>query len=105
MDFLVQALPVEDVGHPGEGVCCVEERQSDLPRPHEGVHEEDVPGERHQAIVHAVGVLEVDGRVLDVVARVEKQFTLSIEFDGLRRFVDTIGALEVLLGTLGQLCL
>ena len=61
MDLLVQALPVEDVRHPGQGVRSVEERKGDLPRPEERVDEEDVPGEGHEAIVEAVGVLEVNG--------------------------------------------
>ena len=103
VDFLVEALPVEDVGHPGERVGQVEEWQRDLPRPEEGVHEEDVPAEGHEAVVHDVGVLEIDGRMLDVVARVEKQLTLTVEFNGLAGLVDAIGALEVLVGTLGEL--
>ena len=43
--------------------------------------------------------------MLDVVTAVEEQLALSVEFNGLGRFVDTVGALEVLLGTLGQLSL
>ena len=43
--------------------------------------------------------------MLDVVARVEQQLTLSVEFNCLRWLVDTIGALKVFLGTLGQLSL
>ena len=59
MDFLVEALPVEYVGHPGERVSHVEEGQRHLPSPEEWVDEEDVPGEGHQAVVHDVGVLQV----------------------------------------------
>lgn len=47
MDLLVKTLPVHNMGHPGETVGCIEEGQGDLPRPEEGVHEEDVPGKRH----------------------------------------------------------
>ena len=47
MDFLVEALPVEYVGHPGERVSHVEEGQRHLPSPEEWVDEEDVPGEGH----------------------------------------------------------
>ena len=61
MDLLVQALPVEHVGHPGETVREVQEGERHLPGPVEGVHEEDVPREWHQTVVHAVWVLEVDG--------------------------------------------
>ena len=43
--------------------------------------------------------------MLDVIARVKKKLTLAIEFNGLARLVDTIGALEVLLSTLGELSL
>ena len=103
VDFLVEALPVEDVGHPGERVGQVEERQCDLPRPEEGVHEEDVPAEGHEAVVHDVGILEVHRRMLDVVARVEKQLTFTVEFNGLAWLVDAIGALEVFVGTLREL--
>ena len=105
VDFLVERLPVQDVGHPCDRVCQVKERKGDLPRPEEWVDEEHVPGEWHQAIIHAVGVLEVDGGVLNVVARVQKQFTLSVELDGLGRLIDTVGSLEVLLSTLGKLSL
>lgn len=105
VDFLVEALPVHCMGQPGERVGHVEEGQSDLPAPEEGVHEEDVPAERHQAVVHDVRVLQVDGRVLDVVAGVEEQFTLTVEFDRLAWLVDTISAFEVLFRSLGQLAL
>ena len=60
MDFLVEGLPVENVGHPGKRVGAVQEGQSNLPGPHEWVHEEEVPREGHQAVVHAVWVLKVD---------------------------------------------
>jgi len=68
VDLLVEALPVEDVGHPGQTVGHVEEGQGDLPGPEEGVDEEHVPRKGHQTVVHAVGVLEVNDGVLDVVA-------------------------------------
>ena len=93
------------MGHPGERVSQVEEGASDLPRPHERVHEEEVPGERHQAIIHAVGVLEVDRRVLNVVATIEQELTLTVELNGLGWLIDAVGTLEVLLGTLGKLSL
>ena len=71
-----------------------------MPRPHEWVDGEDVPGEGHQAVVHAVGVLQIDGRVLNIVATVQEKLTLSVEFDRLRWLVDTISSFEVLFGTL-----
>ena len=61
MDFLVKALPVHDMRHPGHRVGEVEEAESDLPRPVEWVDEEQVPTEGHSAIVQAVGIFEVDG--------------------------------------------
>ena len=73
--------------------------------PHKGVHKEDVPTEGHQTVIHAVGVLKVDRRVLDVVAAVYKELTLSVEFNRLRWLVDTISSFEVLFGTLGQFSL
>ena len=83
MDFLVKALPVHDVRHPGQRVGKVEEAESDLPRPVERVDEEQVPTEGHRAIVQAVGIFEVDGRVFDIIAAVEQEFTLAIELDRL----------------------
>jgi hypothetical protein len=103
VDFLVETLPVKDVRQPGETVGHVEEGQGNLPRPEEGVDEEHIPREGHQTVVHAVGVLEVDDGVFDVVARVHQQLTLSVEFNGLGWFVDFVGTLEVLLGSLRKL--
>jgi hypothetical protein len=67
-----------------------------LPTPPEGVDKEDVPGERNQAIKHAVGILQVDNAVLDVFTRVKKHLTLSIEFKSLRWLVNLIGSLKIL---------
>ena len=103
VDLLVEVFPVEDVGEPGEAVRAVEEGKSDVPVPHEGVHKEDVPTEGHEAVVHAVGVLEVDRRVLDVVARVEKQLTLAVELNRLRWLVHLVCALKILVRSLSQL--
>ena len=105
VDFLVKALPVEHVGHPGERICHVEEGQSDLPGPEERIDEEDVPGEGHQAVIHDVWVLKIDCRMLDIVARVEEKFTLTVKLNSLAGFVDAISSLQVFLGTLGQLSL
>jgi hypothetical protein len=41
--------------------------------------------------------------VLDVVAREKQQLTLPVEFDGLRRLVNFVGAFKVLFSSLGQL--
>ena len=43
--------------------------------------------------------------MLDVVAGVQKQLTFAVELEGLRWLIDFICALEILGGTLGQLCL
>ena len=71
-----------------------------MPCPEERVDEEHIPRERHQTVIHAVWVLEVNSKVLNIVTRVEQQLTLSVEFNRLRRFVDAIGTLKVLLGSL-----
>ena len=39
--------------------------------------------------------------MLDVVTGVEENLTLTVELDGLARFVDAISTLQVLLRTLG----
>ena len=70
VDLLVETLPVHDVRHPGEAGSTIEEWQGDLPGPEEGVDEEDVPREGHEAIIKAVGVFEVDSGVLNIVTRV-----------------------------------
>ena len=105
VNLLVQMLPVEHVRNPCQTVGKVEEGQSQLPSHTEGVHEEDVPTEGHSAVQQHIGVLEVNGRVLDVVACVEQEFTLAVEGHSLAWLVDLIGALKILLGTLGQLSL
>ena len=43
--------------------------------------------------------------MLDIVAGVEQQFTLTIESQCVARLVDLIGSFEVLLGTLSQFSL
>ena len=43
--------------------------------------------------------------MLDIVARVEQQFTLTIEGQSVARLVDLVGSFEVLLGTLSQFSL
>ena len=60
MDLLVEALPVEGVWHPCEHVRTVEERHRKLPAHVEWVDEEEVPRDGHEAVVKAIGVLEVD---------------------------------------------
>lgn len=81
--FLIKVLPVESVGQPSQGVAQIEEGESELPAHAEGVHEEDIPGEGHQAVVHDVGVLQIDLRVSYVIARVEEQLTFAIELNSL----------------------
>lgn len=71
--------------------------------PHKGVHKEDVPTEGHQTVIHAVGVLEVDSRVLDVVARVKQQLTLAIKLNRLRWLVHLVCAFQILIRSLSQL--
>lgn len=61
-----------------------------MPRHAKGIHEEQVPGKGDGGVVHAVGVLEVDGRVLDVVARIQKKLSLSVELECLGRLVNLV---------------
>ena len=81
MQFLVQMLPVHHMRHPGKAIGEVEDRDSELPTHCERIHKEEVPGERHKAVVHAIRVLQVDRRMLNVVARVEKQLTFTVELE------------------------
>ena len=105
VDLLLEVLPVEDVGEPGEGITHIEDDGGQLPGPAEGVNEEDVVGEGDEGVVHAVWVLQVNRAVLDVIAGVQEQLTVAVELESLRGLVDLVCALEVLSGTLGQLCL
>ena len=93
VELLVQVLPVECVGHPCKAIGQIEERKGKLPAHPERVHEENVPRQGNQTIVHAVRVLEIDGRVFDVVAGIEQKLTLAVELDGLGRLVDFVGSL------------
>ena len=82
VDLPLQVFPVEGVREPGEAVEEVESDGLQLPTPAERIDEEHVPREGNHAVVHAVGVLQVDGAVLDVVAGEEKQLSLSVELQG-----------------------
>lgn len=105
VDLLLKVLPVENVGHPGESVRSVEEHRSELPRPSEGIDEESVVCQGDESVIHYVRVLQVDCAVLNVVARVDEQLTITVKLEGLRGLINLISALEVLCGTLGQLSL
>lgn len=80
MDLLLEVLPVEHVGHPGEAAREVEEDLGELPGPAEGIDEEDVECEGDEGVVHNVGVLEVNSAVLDVVAGVKEELAITVEF-------------------------
>ena len=68
MNLLVKALPIECVWHPRKTVCPIEESHRELPAHVEGIHEEEVPGDRHETVIEAVWIFEIDGGVFDVVA-------------------------------------
>lgn len=99
MDLAIEVLPVGGERNPREAVDGVEDGQGNLPLPEERVDEEEVPAERDRQHLRAVGVLEVDLTVLDVIARPEEHLTLTVEFERLRRLVDLISALKILDGT------
>jgi hypothetical protein len=81
MDFLIKGFPIHAHGNPSEGVHCIEDGKSGLPVPHEWVHEEEIPGERHQSHLGAVWVLEINSTVLHIVARPEEELSLTVEFE------------------------
>lgn len=103
MQLLVEMFPVQDMRHPSKTGTSIEECQSELPRHHEGVDKEEVPRERDKAIVHYVGIFEVDLGVLHIVTGEEKQFSFSVELNGLGGLVHLVCTLQILVGTLGQL--
>ena len=81
MDFPVQRLPVHYVRQPAETQTSVEQRPKELPVHMERVHYVKVNAEGNCHVVHAVRVLEVDSGILDIVAGVEQQLSLSVEFN------------------------
>ena len=105
VDLALEVFPVKHVGKPCEAVEAVEKKTSDLPAPTERIHEKDVPRKRDHCIVHDVGVLQVNGAVLDVVAREEKQLSVSVKLDCLRRLVNLVSPLQILRSSLCKLCL
>ena len=76
-----------------------------MPRPGEGVDEEYVVSQRDEGIVHNIGVFQVDSAVFYVIARVQKEFTIAVEFKSLRWLVNFVCSLEILSGTLSKLSL
>mmetsp|Transcript_18165 Transcript_18165/g.31060 ORF Transcript_18165/g.31060 Transcript_18165/m.31060 type:complete len:302 (-) Transcript_18165:38-943(-) len=105
VDLSVQALPVEGHGQPGERVDEVEGGEVGCPVEVEGVDEENVPRERHAQNLRAVGVLQVDRAVLDVVATPQQQFSLPVELDGGIGLVHLVRLLDDLRRSLLQLTL
>jgi len=105
VDLSFQVLPVEHVGKPGESVAQIEDHGGDLPGPGEGVHEEKVVGQGDEGVVHHVGVLQVHCAVFYVIARVQKELTIAVEFKSLRWLVDFVCSLQILSGTLSKLSL
>ena len=103
VNFAIKRLPVLSQRHPGEAVRSVEDRERHLPFPHERINEEQVPTQRHRQHVGAIRVLQVDLRVLDIITRPKEHLTLAIELKSLRRLIDFVSSLQILLGTLFDL--
>ena len=93
------------MGHPEEGRGHVEDGSGELPGPAERVDEEKIPCDGDHGVIHHEGVLQVDGTVLDVIAGVQKELTITIEFKGLRWLVHFIRAFKVLSSTLSKFSL
>jgi hypothetical protein len=79
--------------HPGKGVGHIEDRTDDLPFPHEWIYKVQVPSNWQQAVVHSVRVFEVDLTVLHILARKQKQLSISVELNSFRRQINSIGSL------------
>lgn len=47
VDLPIKRLPVKSHRHPGEAIGKVEKRKSNMPFPHQGIDEENVPTEGH----------------------------------------------------------
>lgn len=82
VDLLVQMLPVEGLRQPGETASEIQEREGDLPFPHEGVHKENVHGQGCHGGDGAIWVFQIYCAMLDVIAAPQQQLTLSVELKG-----------------------
>ena len=102
MNLLIETLPIHTHGNPCQGIDRVEDAQGHLPVPHEGVDEEQVPGEWHHGHLSAVWILEINGTVFNVVATPKEQLSLTVELKGLGWLVDLISSFQILGGSLGQ---
>ena len=80
MDFLFQVFPIEHMWQPHNRISKVELAKLKLPTEAKRIYEENVPRERNKTIIHAVRVLQVNLRVLNVITREEQQLSLPIEF-------------------------
>lgn len=105
VDFAIEILPVEGQWDPGQAVGGPEQRQGELPIPHQGIDEENVPGQWHAEHLCAIRVLQVDRTVLNIVAAPKQQFALTIELERLRWLVNFVCSLEILSGTACELLL
>jgi len=84
----LEALEVPESRDPED----VEENQIKiiiLPSELKRVHKEHEKSHGHKAFVQDVRVLEIDGHMLEGVARVNKDLTDSVEFESVRRLIYT----------------
>lgn len=105
MNLLIEMFPIEHVGHPSIGVEEVEGSTSYIPTPREWINKEDIPGEGDKHIIHAVGVLQIDSAMLDVVAGVDQQFSIPVELNSLRWLVHLVRPFKILGSSLSELSL
>lgn len=105
MDLLLEVLPVEYVWQPAETARKIEDDLGELPRPGEGIDEEDIEGEGDEGIVHHIRILEVNSTILNVIAREQEELTITVELESLRWLINLIGSLQILSSTLSQLSL
>jgi len=87
-DSSLKALEVPESRDPED----VEEEQINiiiLPSKLKRVHEEHEKSHGHKGFVQDVRILEIDGHMLERVARVNKDLTDSVEFEGVRRLIYT----------------
>jgi hypothetical protein len=102
MDFSIQVLPIQNMRQPSQTVSSIKERKSEVPWHSERIYEKDVPRKRDKSIIHNVRVFQIDLRVLNIVTRVQKHFSLSVELTSLRWLIHFVSSFQILISTLGH---
>jgi len=76
-------LPIENMRHPSNTISEIEQAESHMPCPREWIDKENVVSKRNHSIIHYIRIFQVDSAILDVIARVDKELSISVKFKSL----------------------